>query len=73
MDIVTEHGASLDQTGELHDRCAVAGDELVEVRPLDLDDDLLTAVEAGAVHLCDRGARQRFPVEAVEHLVRRST
>jgi hypothetical protein len=49
----------------------VALDQPFDVRPLYLDDDLVTFAQAGAVHLRDRRRRQRAPVERREQPVGR--
>ena len=65
-----ERRAPFDQPCELHHRFAVARHHLVEVRSLHLHDDLVTVGETRPIHLCDRGAGQRLPVEGLEHVLR---
>ena len=47
-------------------------DELRDLRPLHLHDDLLAGVQRGGVHLRDRRGRERHPVELGEHRFERA-
>ena len=47
--------------------------ELAHRRALHLDHDVLAGAQGGAVHLGDRGGRERLGVEALEHLLERPT
>ena len=50
--------------------CRSAATRAADARPLDLDHDVLTAVQGGEVHLSDRGRRERLLVERGEQLGR---
>ena len=58
--------AQLGQLDDLRDALQdlqVGGDPAADARPLDLDDDLLAAVQGRVVHLRDRRRRERLLVE----------
>ena len=64
------------QLGQLHglgealEDLQIGGHPAADARPLDLDHDLLAAVQGGVVHLGDRRRRERLLVEAGEQLRR---
>ena len=60
----------LDGLGEALEDLQIGGHPAADARPLDLDHDLLAAVQGGVVHLGDRRRRERLLVEAGEQLRR---
>ena len=58
----------LDDLREALEDLQIGGDPAADARPLDLDDDLLAAVQGGVVHLRDRRRRERLLVEGLEQL-----
>ena len=71
VDEPAETRAALGLLGEQFEQPEVAHDRVARVRPLDLDDDRLAALERGAVHLGDRAGRERDRVDRLEHVLPR--
>ena len=64
-----DRDAADEMGGEPGQRGDVVPEELRDLRPLHLDDDLFTGDEPGRVHLCDRGGRDRLLVEGREQIL----
>ena len=65
--------AELDQLDELRaalEDLQIGGDAATDAGPLDLDDDLLAAVQRRVVHLRDRGRSERLVLEGLEEVRR---
>ena len=68
---LAERGTALRDVGQQRERSEIALDDLLDPRPLDLDDDRLAGTQPRAIRLTDRRGRERLPVELGEHLCRR--
>ena len=63
--------AELDQLDELRaplEDLQIGGDAATDAGPLNLDDDLFTAVQGRVVHLRDRGRSERLVLEGLEEV-----
>ena len=64
-----QRGTFLDQAGQVEEDLQIHGDELLDLRALNLDHHLLAAGQDGPVHLGQRGSSQGFGLKGGEQFI----